>query len=57
MAVGWHHPTVEIDQNESDENGEGIKSEPSIAQRSTVESGGGKSKRGNQGDEFWAVDL
>ena len=40
-----------------------FKSEPSIAQRSTVESKNGKSKqktligRSNQGDGIWTVDL
>ena len=40
-----------------------IKSEPSIAQRSTVGSGNGKSKqktltgRSKQGDEMWVVDM
>ena len=40
MAVGWHHPMVEIDWKGSKETEGGIKLEPSIAQRSTVGIGG-----------------
>ena len=43
MAVGWHHPTVEIDRRKQREAGgnkgkveEMFKSESSIAQRLTV---------------------
>ena len=46
MAVGWHHPTVEIDLEEVRGERKGI-----------FGSRGEKSKWRNQGDELWAVDI
>ena len=48
MAVGWHHPTVEIDKRGIKKKKGEVKSESSIVQRSTVGNGGKKSKQRSQ---------